>query len=197
MKIRCPAGKSNKQPFDRQNQITFLLVVLKSDLSTRRRFEMRVPPNIQSGYVAIILINAIAAGYLLLSGYKSFSDNIAFCFQVAVGAVFVSFAAFIAQIALRRVKVYLMVVGLILSSAYLITTFAAIYRGFGIHDGENTILPTMSTSLYFSVVTWTTLGYGDFKPAEGIELIAALEALTGYIFLGLIVGITSGLAMRR
>ena len=39
------------------------------------------------------------------------------------------------------------------------------------------------TALYFSLVTWTTLGYGDFHPSNGIALLAGLEAILGYIYL--------------
>jgi len=42
--------------------------------------------------------------------------------------------------------------------------------------------------IYFSTVTWTTLGYGDVQPKPDIRLIAALEALLGYIYFGLLVG---------
>lgn len=41
---------------------------------------------------------------------------------------------------------------------------------------------------YFSVVTFTTLGYGDFQPSEPARLLAALEAMLGYVYLGLLVG---------
>jgi len=44
------------------------------------------------------------------------------------------------------------------------------------------------TALYFSIVTFTTLGYGDFQPSEGMRLLAAQEALFGYVFLGFMVG---------
>jgi len=44
------------------------------------------------------------------------------------------------------------------------------------------------TALYFSFVTFTTLGYGDFQPSEGMRLLAAQEALFGYVFLGFMVG---------
>ena len=45
---------------------------------------------------------------------------------------------------------------------------------------------TFGDSLYFSVVTITTLGYGDFSPisASG-KTIAAFEALLGVILMGL------------
>ncbi|WP_170576350.1 potassium channel family protein [Ruegeria atlantica] len=46
-----------------------------------------------------------------------------------------------------------------------------------------------TTSLYFSIVTFTTLGYGDMQPIPGMRIIAALEAVLGYLFLGLAVGV--------
>lgn len=39
-------------------------------------------------------------------------------------------------------------------------------------------------SLYFSVVTITTLGYGDFTPFGVSRFLSSLEALTGVIFAG-------------
>lgn len=40
-------------------------------------------------------------------------------------------------------------------------------------------------SLYYSVVTFTTLGYGDFLPAEGLSrVVAIIEALAGPFLLG-------------
>ena len=43
-------------------------------------------------------------------------------------------------------------------------------------------------SLYFSIVTWTTLGYGDFYPEPQVRLVAAIEALSAYCFMGVILG---------
>lgn len=45
-----------------------------------------------------------------------------------------------------------------------------------------------SSALYFSAVTFTTLGYGDFQPVPRLRLIAGFQALMGYLFLGLLVG---------
>lgn len=39
-------------------------------------------------------------------------------------------------------------------------------------------------NLYFSVVSITTLGYGDFTPQGASRLIAALEAVFGIVFIG-------------
>ncbi|MEC9347311.1 MAG: ion channel [Pseudomonadota bacterium] len=42
-------------------------------------------------------------------------------------------------------------------------------------------------------MTWTTLGYGDITPPVGIRLVAATEAVLGYVFFGLTVGLVSGM----
>ena len=57
--------------------------------------------------------------------------------------------------------------------------------------GQQALDPVLSA--YFSIVTWTTLGYGDYKPAESLRLVAGLEASLGYVFLGLIVGLAANL----
>jgi voltage-gated potassium channel Kch len=43
------------------------------------------------------------------------------------------------------------------------------------------------SSLYYSVVTFTTLGYGDFTPVGISRAIAALEAFTGSFTIALFV----------
>ena len=49
--------------------------------------------------------------------------------------------------------------------------------------------PEFSDALYFSTVTFTTLGYGDFQPRPETRLAAASQALMGYIYLGLGLGL--------
>ena len=48
---------------------------------------------------------------------------------------------------------------------------------------------TLDDAIYFAIVTWTTLGYGDLQPLGHYRLIAAIEALYGYFYLGLTVGL--------
>jgi hypothetical protein len=58
----------------------------------------------------------------------------------------------------------------------------------GIQGPDGATLVNDATScLYFSIVTWTTLGYGDFHPAPGFRLIAASEAFVGYVFMALLI----------
>jgi hypothetical protein len=51
--------------------------------------------------------------------------------------------------------------------------------------GKETTLP--DACLYFSIVTWTTLGYGDVVPTDASRMIAASEALVGYIFMAILI----------
>lgn len=66
-----------------------------------------------------------------------------------------------------------------------IISFANIYKFAGLNIGNGKITHTALDSLYFSIVTWTTLGYGDMHPTESIKLWAATEALLGTIFIPL------------
>jgi hypothetical protein len=77
-------------------------------------------------------------------------------------------------------------IGLGLQSVGLVLGFAGLYSAYGLLGAPAPV--DRATSLYFSVVTWTTLGYGDLQPAENMHLIAAFEALLGYVYLGLLVG---------
>ena len=45
-------------------------------------------------------------------------------------------------------------------------------------------LPTLQEALYFSLVTFTTLGYGDVTLGEEWRILAALEAVNGIIIFG-------------
>ncbi len=71
---------------------------------------------------------------------------------------------------------------LIIGMFAIISLFALVYVKAGLHQD-------FSTSLYFSLVTWTTLGYGDYSPDEATRFYAAFEALIGYLFMGLFVSL--------
>ena len=42
-------------------------------------------------------------------------------------------------------------------------------------------------ALYFSIITWTTVGYGDIRPSPQARLVTAAEALFGTIYMGLFI----------
>jgi Ion channel len=47
------------------------------------------------------------------------------------------------------------------------------------------------SAIYFSIVTWTTLGYGDLIPRKEFYLTAASEALIGYVGMSIVIGIVT------
>jgi hypothetical protein len=44
--------------------------------------------------------------------------------------------------------------------------------------------PNFSTSMYFSVASFATLGLGDVIPAHGWRLLGAIESLNGFLMIG-------------
>ncbi len=86
----------------------------------------------------------------------------------------------------------------VIFSLITIFSFALLFFIFGITDGSarisfemaNTWLENLNNffnSLYFSVVTFTTLGYGDLSPAGWTRVFAAVEAFIGSFTLALFV----------
>jgi len=61
--------------------------------------------------------------------------------------------------------------------------------------------PTFGTSLYFSLVTYTTLGYGDVLPDREWRLLAGVEALIAALMLSwstaVILGVLTKIYSRR
>ena len=54
------------------------------------------------------------------------------------------------------------------------------------------------TPFYFSIVTFTTLGFGDVKPScLAGEILVTLEVILGYIGLGGLISILSNKVARR
>lgn len=49
-------------------------------------------------------------------------------------------------------------------------------------------LPDFGSALYFSAVTYTTVGYGDLVLPSGWRLFAGVEAITGILMCGLSTG---------
>ncbi len=75
----------------------------------------------------------------------------------------------------------------LVSAALTILTFAVCYRLLGIIGPEPDVSPW--SHVYFSTVTFSTLGYGDFRPDTGARGLAALQAIIGNLHLGMVVGV--------
>lgn len=86
----------------------------------------------------------------------------------------------------RRQNLNMRVGFLIGSLSYMLCIifyFAFVYVTLGIFGDKQELAHDPYISIYFSVITWTTVGYGDFIPSPQTRLYAAVEALLGYIFM--------------
>ncbi len=132
----------------------------------------------------------IASISILLLPYVTFfenntllSDFIAFILYLA--AVVVSTLILTFNILKFKHKIYAFLT-LFWCIVIIILQFSVIYSKYGIIDSNGVISNKYLDGLYFSIVTWSTLGYGDFRPTELLKFIAAIESIFGYIFLGLL-----------
>ncbi len=80
-------------------------------------------------------------------------------------------------------------------TAFIAVFFAGIYEGMAIDYGAH---KAPLSSLYFSIVTLTTLGFGDVLPADGWAQGAVLaEVVLGYVMLGGLLSIFADKMARR
>lgn len=95
---------------------------------------------------------------------------------------------------------YIKLALIMLSLTLAICTFSSIYMKYGIIDNnapditnqanmEQSLVKDFNTCLYFSIVTFTTLGYGDFRPPFFLRHIAAYEAMFGYLYMASIAAV--------
>ncbi len=78
---------------------------------------------------------------------------------------------------------------------FLALAFAGLFEFVAIDYGDHR---TSLSSLYYSVVTLTTLGYGDVVPASSwAQLLAMLEVVLGYVMLGGLLSIFANKMARR
>jgi hypothetical protein len=87
-------------------------------------------------------------------------------------------------------------------AAGLVFLFGAVFAldmflGWGLFDYEGTARSWL-TPFYYSVVTYTTLGYGDVTPSHLIgEILVIAEVILGYMTLGLVLSILANKVARR
>ena len=88
----------------------------------------------------------------------------------------------------------------------LLAAFAVIYKTYGANEAtdaasfvaDTTVSPevkvkTFWEALYYSLVTFTTLGYGDLQPRGILRFLACLETFVGYLVLGILASTVSDL----
>ena len=88
-----------------------------------------------------------------------------------------------------RFRVALGIVGALLAHIAETWIFAIAYY-YMIHSGDfghftGYYNPTLLDCAYFSVVTYSSLGYGDLVPVGSIRFLAGMEALTGLVLIAI------------
>jgi hypothetical protein len=86
----------------------------------------------------------------------------------------------------------------ILFALTIILSFAIAYYSLGAitADSSSGHAPNFWECLYFSVVTFTTLGYGDYRPLAQFQLLAVTEAFIGAFTIALFVLVFGRKVMR-
>ncbi len=80
-------------------------------------------------------------------------------------------------------------------TVFLMSVFGALYQWVALDYGDH---PTFLSPFYYSVVTLTTLGYGDVVPASpAAQIMAMIEVTLGYVMLGGLLSIFATKMTRR
>jgi hypothetical protein len=89
------------------------------------------------------------------------------------------------------------VTGIVIALAcWLILVHLAEIAAWGLFYCWQGCLPDAESAVYFSAVTYTTVGYGDLVLPKPWRILAPLEALTGILMCGLSTGLFFALVSR-
>lgn len=151
--------------------------ITEVDISTLNVFKMTV----------LLFFIAMLSAFISHQSFLLFLLDVVFLFSINI-LFFVTFWSFIYKSEIKIADFLKSGLELIIIAFSNIFIFTSIYRYLGI-NGVDGISQNLSDCLYFSMVTWTTLGYGDFSPTKGARFFAASEALLGYIYMAALIGI--------
>ncbi len=84
-----------------------------------------------------------------------------------------------------RAKLIVVILGAFLGHGLQILMYAATYYlmidDLGLGQIGGTATPMLSTCVYFSIETYTSLGFGDITPSGSVRLLTGVEALNGLL----------------
>ena len=92
------------------------------------------------------------------------------------------------------------VVLIVFNLALLVLAFAWEYQMLGLIDNtapDQPVVHSFTSSVYYSIITLTTVGYGDFYPVGPGRALAAIQGITGYIILGLLASSVASIISPR
>ncbi len=131
---------------------------------------------------------------LFIFYFTSSIDYVASCFAITanlIGTFLMFFALSAANMLSNSRKGYIALLMVCIFAVLAVETvsFAISYNAVGLTTNNNEQI-TLPLALYFSIVTWTTLGYGDITPVRGLgRFLASSEALFGYINMAVLIAI--------
>lgn len=143
-----------------------------------------------AAFVAVVLTGGIWIG--IVSRMPAGGPNTGIA---VMGGVFAVAFMWLLVLRLRRLLArpdqrWLELTLLVFNFAVLIVAFAWVHHRIGLMDFSGPA-PRGTTdfgdALYFSIITITTVGYGDFIPVGAGRAVAAMQGLLGYFILGILV----------
>ena len=131
---------------------------------------------IAGGMFFLFLLPLGIAG--MLSVYNALAFVSAILLIIALG-MFILF--WLQAISLSKVGFWWPLFFLLSYAAATILIYAGYFYHRGLLHNEMSVTIDFFDAVYFSVTTWTTLGYGDFAPLEEMRLLTSAESLTGVL----------------
>jgi len=115
----------------------------------------------------------------LISGF--FDWPVFFTAIFLVAGFYLMFSLMPTFLNLSRTFMWLVALMLIVHILTTLVSFSLHYMSTGLLINGKIMQPSFYDSIYFSITTFSTLGYGDFQPLPEYRLTTSIEALTGMI----------------
>jgi Ion channel len=85
----------------------------------------------------------------------------------------------------RQSRVRHVIAAFVLALAFIVTSHTAQVWTWAVVYVRFDVLPGWNPAIYFSLVTYTSLGYGDIVLAPGVRIFAGFAAITGMLGFGI------------
>lgn len=144
-------------------------------------------PTVAGGVVALALLASVIASLAIPLPFKGWASATFIAITSAILAYF-----FFSLVSKGRGNKRTTGDVLLVSALGIISLpvhFAAVYLHTGIYRSGNEAetIVSISDAIYFSVVTWTTLGYGDILPSPTSKNVVMIEVALGYVLMALLI----------
>lgn len=133
---------------------------------------------IAEAYLGIAGFIGIMLGSLLSGYFNWFPILTAFLLIIAFAII-----VYLIPVLLNLSRAYFKTLFILLITHISITilSFSLHYKSAGLIGRSGYFEPGYLDAIYFSITTYTTLGYGDFQPMPVMRLATSMEALSGMI----------------